>query len=339
MSRGLENLGNTCSINTLVQCLGHCSAFRKALIEGDLPFQKKFGRMFSIGEELTLLWKQLWMDKNNLKPTRFLRALQEALGDSVVIGREQMDFTEIWMLLIQQLLEESHQADFSVRIHPPGVSYANPTLRFLKEKAEEESARHNKVTNSPLLDIIQGVQIQQIECKKCHTFYHNLEPFHCTYLELGGGGGIEATSMDDCFERYLGAGSVEGWKCDKCQHGENERVQRFWKLPQVWMLIFQRFHGFNKLHTPVDFPLEFTLSEGFEMCSGEVIQYKLKSIANHYGSLNGGHYNAICCAGEGGAGEAGRWALYDDLSIRPINDMQQVCNKNKYVYALMYERV
>ena len=105
-------MGNTCSINTMIQCLGHCDAFRKFLLEETQLFRKKDNYQFSMGDELRMICKQLWVDRDSLIPSRFLSALQETLGKDFHIGREQMDLTEVWMILIQNLLEESHQVRF-----------------------------------------------------------------------------------------------------------------------------------------------------------------------------------------------------------------------------------
>lgn len=324
-SRGLANLGNTCSINTLIQCLGHCVEFRNMLLTTSL-FHKKPDCTFSIGEELTLIWKQLWIDHNHLSPSRFLRALQEALGDYYQVGREQLDFTEVWMLLIQTLLEESHDPSFTASIQKHN-HYDNDILQYLYKKSITEWTKHTQASsNSPLLELIQGIQVQQIECKHCHEFYHNLEPFQFTYLDFPGDNNV---SLEACFDNLFNTDSVEGWKCDKCKHSENEKVLRFWKLPKLWVLILKRFDDTRKIHTPIKYPAFFHTPHGFEMGYPEKARYELKSVAQHFGSLHGGHYNALC------KNNKNEWMEYDDTHIQSV---ENVLNENPYAYALFYER-
>lgn len=331
MLQGLQNMGNTCSINTMIQCLGHCDTFRKFLLEETNLFRKKENYKFSIGDELRMICKQLWIDKDSLTPIRFLKALQETLGKDFQIGREQMDLTEVWMILIQNLLEESHEPSF-VSINTQACSYSDSMLEFFHKEAVEQWIKHSKETCSPLLDLIQGVQIQQIQCKKCSKLYHNVEPFQCSYLELPN---KEELHLKDCIEKVLEIDTVDHWKCDACQQSNNEKVVRFWKLPKIWVLILKRFNGTKKLHTPVTIPYEFYYPTGFEMSSlSSSGKYQLKAIGNHYGSLYGGHYNAICkneC-------EEHPWCLYDDLSITSIKEILPILNKNRHAYALFYER-
>jgi len=146
-------------------------------------FKKKDGREYSIGEELGTIFKQLWIDKHSLLPARFLKALQETLGSSFKIGHEQMDFTEVWMLLMANLLEESHQDSITFEFCKERT-YTDHVFKFLHQKSIEQWNQHAKKTQSPLLDLIQGVQILQIQCKDCRYFFHNLEPFHMYLLRL-----------------------------------------------------------------------------------------------------------------------------------------------------------
>lgn len=331
MLQGLQNMGNTCSINTMIQCLGHCDVFREYLFQNASLFQKKENRDYSIGDELRLICKQMWIDQNSLMPSRFLRALQETLGKDFQIGREQMDLTEVWMILIQNLLEESHQPSFC-SVHTQACSYSEPMLDFFHKEAVSQWIKHSKDTCSPLLDLIQGMQIQQIQCKECSKFYHNVEPFQCSYLELPEKQHIH---LDHCLVKLLEIDTVEHWKCDACQQSKNEKVIRFWKLPKIWVLILKRFNGTTKLHTPVTIPYEFYYPNGFEMASpSSGGKYQLKAIGNHYGSLYGGHYNAICKNNS----EEYPWCLYDDLSISGIKEIMPLLHKNRDAYALFYER-
>jgi ubiquitin carboxyl-terminal hydrolase 8 len=330
MIQGLQNMGNTCSINTMIQCLGHCDAFRKFLLEETQLFRKKENYRFSMGDELRMICKQLWVDKDSLIPSRFLSALQETLGKDFRIGREQMDITEVWMILIQNLLEESHQVEFQ-SIYLQACSYSHPMLDYLHKEMVTQWTKHSQMTNSPLLDLIQGVQVQQMECKTCGKLYHNIEPFQCTYFELPE---KENVALEECLVKWLEKDKVEDWKCDQCKGSTNEKVLRVWRLPKIWMIVLKRFHGLKKLHTPVHIPQELRLPVGFEMAEPSACSYQLKAIGNHYGSLYGGHYNAIC---KNDLGDH-PWCLYDDLSIMGIKDISSILQNNRDAYVLFFER-
>jgi ubiquitin C-terminal hydrolase len=330
MLQGLANMGNTCSINTMIQCLGHCDLFREFILNNQSIFKKREKHNYSIGEELHMIFKQMWLDKNSLMPIRFLKALQETLGDMCRIGDEQMDFTEVWIFLLQNLLEESHDPNYILDFYKP-FENNEEMFRHIQRLAVKTWKTHAKDSHSPILNLLQGTQIQQIECNSCHEMYHNIEPFQCTHLDLEKQ--QEEITLEDCFNKFFKVDTVCGWKCDKCKNESNEKVVRFWNLPKVWVIILNRFYGMSKLHTSVKIPLHLNFAPGFEMGLSSHSTYQLKCIANHYGSLGGGHYNAMCCNKNNE-----EWYLYDDTTIQKINDIQPILNGNRYAYALFYER-
>jgi len=318
MLQGLANTGNTCSINTLIQCLGHCPAFLDLILQSNFNATKKEHAKYSIYEELKLILKQMWVDHHSLVPVRFLKAFYESLGDLYQPG-EQFDFTEMWMLLLNNLLEEIHQESYD-SIHIIKQKYDKPILKFLQKKAIHSWKLFTKNINNPCTDLLHGIQIQQIECKKCHHLYHNLEPMSFTYLELSH------PTLQECIQHYLGTESIQDWACDECKNKDAEKIIRFWKLPKVWMFILKRFNNTTKITQP------FTILPHFScnIFSDIINNYKLTAIANHYGSLHGGHYNAICLNSDN------QWYEYDDLQVRKIEQINNVLVNNTSAYALFY---
>lgn len=332
MLQGLVNIGNTCSINTLIQCLGNCSLFRKYILDDKCKFIKSKDKQYSIGEELQTILKQMWIEKHSLIPKRFLNAIQETLGDMYQIGREQIDFTEVLMILFHHLTEESHDENIQLDFYNE-YTVPNDILQHIHTKAVTTWKTHNKQNNSLLLNILQGTQIQQIECKDCNKMYHNIEPFKFIYLDIDKT--KEKMTFHDCLTKLFGIEKIPDWKCDKCNSSNNEKALRLWSMPKVFIFIINRIYGMEKVNTPLDIPLRMSFTAGVELKNPTVTNtYRLTAIANHYGnSIHYGHYNAICSNEEGN-----EWYMYDDMNIQKINDINGVLNNNKNVYALFYEQ-
>lgn len=333
MLQGLANVGNTCSINTLIQCLGHCTLFRKFLLEDKCKFVKGKDKEYSIGEELQMILKQMWIEKHSLIPKRFLNAIQETLTDMYEIGREQIDFTEVLMILFHHLTEESHNENIKLDFYEQ-YDESNPMLQHIHKKSLEAWNIHNKDNNSLLLNILQGTQIQQVECKDCNKTYHNIEPFKFIYLDIDTS--KEKVTFHDCLTRLFGSEKIPDWKCDRCKSSNNEKVIRIWNMPKVFIFIINRIYGTKKINTGLDIPLEMIFNQGVEMKNPtKTNKYRLKSIANHYGrSIHFGHYNAICNNEEGD-----EWYIYDDINIQKIKDINSILTNNSHVYALFYEKM
>lgn len=326
MKQGLANLGNTCSINTLIQCLGHCDRFRNIILENDFEIKQKDNNEFSIYKELKLIFKQLWIDKHSLSPKRFVKALLETLGNDFSYG-DQFDLTEILMIMVNNMTEETHDEQFKSK-HLIKKNYNIPIFDYLQDISHKNWELFFKNSNSPINDILQGTQIQQVECNKCNKLYHNIEPFFFNYIEITG------NHISDCFDTFLKTELVEQWKCMECSSTEGTKVNRFWKLPNTWIIILKRFNNQQKINDPLHIINELIIQKGIEMSSftdNTPITYELKGIVNHFGNLNGGHYNAICKNKED-------WYLYDDLNIRKINDIHKILTNNRCAYVLFYER-
>ena len=316
MSGGLANVGNTCSINSLVQCLGHCPSFRKLLLEADIPFKLLPERKFSLFQELRLLLHQLWVDKKSVAPVRFLKAYYESLGDLYQPG-EQFDFTEMWMLTLNNLMEETHQANLP---KPSPTLYKVDILDYI----EEHSIKGwSQLQQGPITDLVHGIQVHQIKCNHCQKISHSAEPFNCTYLEA------KYPTLGECFTHYYDAEIINDWTCEHCKAKEGEKLIRFWKFPKIWVIILKRFNQTDKEHRPI------TLTTHFDSFSfqGHSYKYELKAMANHYGSLQSGHYTAFCKDPEN------NWSLYDDQRIYKNMPAAKLMQDNTCSYVLFFEQV
>ena len=308
MGGGLANAGNTCSINSMLQCLGHCVAFRELVLEGTVQFQLLPKREYSLFQELRLLFHQLWKENHSLIPLRFLHAYYESLGDLYQPG-EQFDFTEMWLLTLNTLQEETKYTP------PPSspCSYKNPLFTYLEKLAQVTWA---KLTPSPVSPLFHGIQINQIKCKHCEKIFHNAELFSCTYLETD-------SDLNACFAKYYATETLQDWTCDHCKEKEAEKMVRFWKLPPVWVIALKRFQG-NK--PPVQLTDRFTI----QTLPGDRYNYQLKALANHYGSLHSGHYTAHCKTDSG-------WSNYDDTQITHNLNIKHLLETNSHGYVLFFE--
>jgi ubiquitin C-terminal hydrolase len=195
----------------------------------------------------------------------------------------------------------------------------------MQKKVQDSLDIFFKNTNSPLNDLLQGSQIQQITCSKCNHHSHMIEPLAFTY--------IDHQNIFEGLQNILETQQIKEWKCEKCNHSTGNKFIRFWKLPNIWMIVLQRYYLNTKTTIPINIPNIIPIDKEVEMGRLHKSRYELKSIANHYGSLDGGHYTAVCKNNDG------RWCEYDDLNIGIIPDINHVLIQNQVAYALFYERI
>ena len=103
----------------------------------------------------------------------------------------------------------------------------------------------------------------------------------------------------------------------------------FWKLPKVLIIVLKRFgnDGIKKTNL-INFPFELDLCK---YCIGyrkNTFKYDLISVANHDGSLNGGHYYSYV------KNLNGKWYNYNDTNV---SEMSKSEIQTSSAYCLFYQ--
>jgi ubiquitin C-terminal hydrolase len=188
--------------------------------------------------------------------------------------------------------------------------------------------------------LYEGLLIQQVQCPKCRRCFHNPEPVSCLTLDIPEG----AVSLADCFKEYFKPETLAEWRCDDCKIDTSaEKLVRFWKAPPVLTIVLKRFKPsadgrMRKNKTPIHIPLEFHFLEDTELYprEGEVKgapkDYRLVAVANHYGDIHGGHYNATVRRGDAW------WNIDDDHVSRIDPRAGGWWDANPRAYVLFYEK-
>ena len=137
------------------------------------------------------------------------------------------------------------------------------------------------------------------------------------------------------------------WQCPKCnQLREASKKIDIWKLPQILIVHLKRFkyHGVwrDKLSTFVDYPLEnldmdkylyknSPFTNAANNNSKPSNSYFLYAISNHSGTLDGGHFTAMCRHPTYNS-----WFKYDDSEVSSVGDSSSL--KSPTSYILFYSR-
>lgn len=311
ISCGLANIGNTCSINALLQCLAHSRAVRRFFTQQNITIEHT-GK-FSLTDELVKLLREMWSGTTDVVvPREFIAALYEKCGALLPHG-EQHDVCEVYTLLCDRVAEECFQkrALSKYILYAEDIAYwksVNPCYAAIVSKASNAMKRHNAKNECPWLDMIQGVIVTQIQCE-CGETSHSFEPFIVLSIEICG------SSLYECLDAFFRPERLADWICDKCKRKCATKLVRLWKLPRVLCVSFKRFGAnMHKDGRHIDVPEKFGISPdsviGPQYLNRKTkIVYNLCSVALHHGSIWGGHYTAI-----GRGNYEGQWIHYDDTT-------------------------
>lgn len=316
--QGLQNLGNTCSINTLIQCIGHCNPLREWLLsEQSHRIQNKQENVLYLSSETARVVHEMWVEKKSLAPIRFLKTLYSAFEGMLQQG-EQLDLSELWMLMVDKINSEvgTHTNYPEIEGNPQDI-----------ETFVTSWKKYNEKCMSMWLQTVQGWTVTRIQCNHCMHEVKMFEPFSSLGLDIHGSQG----SFHGMFNTMFQKEELPERSCDHCSKlSSATRYTNICMYPKVLSIYLKRFevtptgHA-RKIGDPVEIPLRLRFS------GTQNTTYTLSSIGNHVGNLQGGHYYAIA------RNEDQTWTTYDDIQISPIEDISLVLKNNRESYMLFYE--
>lgn len=306
---GIRNIGNTCYINTILQCLGFCHWFLRFMLKNENQV---------VENEKTLLWQLCNLYKiscfnhtsnNTINPISLIQVLHSKLNIHINVF-EQNDINEFLTLLLDKLNDEISRP-FDERFK----AYDETSLFDIQRKKMDVSwEQHHWKSYSELIPMFYGQMISQIICGNCKAIHHNHEVFMNIMVSLDKENNPK--TLQECIDNFCADEYIEeGWICDKCkQCHKSLRSHRFWRVPQILIITIKRFtKSLSKISTSIEVPIYIDLSKyTIPPCS----KYVLRSVAFHSGSgfHYGGHYHAI-------GYDDHQWTIMDDELIARTNEI------------------
>lgn len=322
--QGLQNLGNTCAINTLIQIICRNSFLRNSILNVDISNN-------TLAIELKEILNIMYINNNSLSPNKFVKNLFDNL--KVFNFGEQLDLTELWLLLFEKITNEI--SDYIPKIkYEKYFDNLKITDKEINIKADYIINNFNDNKNSLWLQNVQGVILNIIECTECNNNSYNFEPFTAIQLDLKDTD--ESISLTSLFRDYLRhTTNKDEWKCDKCNKcTKYKKIQKLWKVPNVLVFFLKRYDNINKKNnTKIDINENINIKNGCILSNHkQEVSYNIKSIGCHIGNLDGGHYYAIC------KNETDdKFIMYDDLDIKVFNNgNKNFLKNNNKCYMIVY---
>jgi len=177
---GLSNLGNTCFMNSGIQCIAHTNLLREYLLKGywkkELNLTSIHGMKGKIVKAFVKVLENLWSDSDRAyRPTEFKSVISKHTPSFE--GYHQHDCQEFIASLLDGLHEDINRV-------PVKKFEEYPDMNEMKddEAAKTSWDLHIRRENSIIVDLFYG-QYRSINiCQTCETKRLNFEPF--VYLTL-----------------------------------------------------------------------------------------------------------------------------------------------------------
>ena len=180
---GLVNLGNTCYMNSALQCLSNCEYLTKYFLSGyykrELNITSKYGSGGKIVESYVDLLNKLWKEtKEYVNPIEFFRTFVSHV--KLFANNSQHDSHEMLIYLLEKLHEDLNRNKEKQYIE-------------LNEKGENEDdimasnrwwETHQKRDNSIIMDLFSGQYKSTLRCPFCDKISITYDQFSCLELPI-----------------------------------------------------------------------------------------------------------------------------------------------------------
>jgi len=333
---GLENLGNTCFLNSCMQVLNHTYELNEFLDS------EKYKRTFKEGtHDATILleWddlrKVMWSGNGIVSPNRFVHNVHNIAAlkkRELFTGWAQNDMSE-FLLFFMDCLHNSISRGVNMKVSGnPETNTDQMAIQCYKMLQDTYSKEYSEI-----MDLFYGIYVSEIVSID-DSVHHVMKPESFFILDLPIlDSNRLATNLYECFDMYIKPELLEGdnaWFNEKT--GKKEDIKKrisFWNFPKVLVITLKRFSpdGQQKLNSLINFPLEnLDLSNYVRGYNKESYIYDLYGICNHMGGVMGGHYTAFVKNSEN------QWLHCNDRNIDLVQKPSSIITP--MAYCLFYRK-
>ncbi|XP_068845164.1 ubiquitin carboxyl-terminal hydrolase 2 isoform X1 [Capricornis sumatraensis] len=330
---GLRNLGNTCFMNSILQCLSNTRELR------DYCLQRLYLRDLShssrahtaLMEEFAKLIQTIWTSSPNdvVSPSEFKTQIQRYAPRFV--GYNQQDAQEFLRFLLDGLHNEVNRVTARPKSNTENLDHLPDD-----EKGRQMWRKYLEREDSRIGDLFVGQLKSSLTCTDCGYCSTVFDPFWDLSLPITKRGYPEVTLMD-CMRLFTKEDVLDGDEKPTCCHCRARKrcikkfsIQRF---PKILVLHLKRFSESrirtSKLTAFVNFPLRDLDLREFASENTNHAVYNLYAVSNHSGTTMGGHYTAYCRSPV-----TGEWHTFNDSSVSPMSSSQV---RTSDAYLLFYE--
>lgn len=310
---GLINIGNTCFLNSVLQCLTYCPPLYNYLIkyQGGHSQSCKINQFCMLCEMEKHIKRIKLSNGSAIKPVSIVQRLKY-INKSFQYGRQ----------------EDAHEFLRYVIDHMWKACLSNLDIKNNSTKMDPRIKETTAINH-----IFGGYHRSQVLCMSCNNRSNTFDYFMDFILDIRG-----AKSLEEALRKFTQPETLQdenAYRCGKCKRKVTAR-KRFsvFKAPNVATFQFKRFDSDRifggKVTKFISYPEELDLKPYMSDTSQSAIKYQLNAVLVHVGhSSNSGHY--FCYT----KNSNGLWYRMDDSDVTIVNRNSVLAQQ---AYVLFYTR-